>query len=103
MIERIVYRLTLHKNKVHAEYFGQADEDIFDFEETKREKRNLEGPRSGVLPSFGLVEVAGIEPASSRDEPGLLRVQLTRRFTRLLHSRQHVANEPSGSKVPSYP
>ena len=42
-----------------------------------------------------LVEVAGIEPASLRDEPGLLRAQLTRRFTRSLHSRQHVANEPS--------
>ena len=50
-----------------------------------------------------LVEVAGIEPASLRDEPGLLRAQLTRRFTRSLHSRQHVADRPSTSKVPDGP
>ena len=49
------------------------------------------------------VEVAGIEPASLKDEPGLLRVQPTRRSTRSLHSRRHVANGPSSSKVPSSP
>ncbi len=53
------------------------------------------GMRAGTSASVKGVEVAGIEPASSRDEPGLLRVQLTCRSTRLLHSRQHVANEPS--------
>ena len=43
-------------------------------------------PRSGMpereleAAGVGVVEVAGIEPASSDDEPGLLRAQLARRF-----------------------
>ena len=41
------------------------------------------------------VEVAGIEPASSSDDPGLLRAQLVKSFSRPLHSRQHVADRPS--------
>lgn len=85
LIERIVYRLTLHKNKVHAEYFGQADEDIFDLEETKGKKSNLEGPRSGVLPSFGLVEVVGIEPTSE--------VCLLRRSTSLVYDFSYPGSE----------
>ena len=49
------------------------------------------------------VEVGGVEPPSSEGEPGLLRAQLTRRFSRLLPSRQHVVAKPSSSKVPSRP
>lgn len=62
LVDRIVYRLTLQKNKVHAEYYGQADDDIFDFDDEKDKKINLEVPRSGVLPSFDLVDANGIEP-----------------------------------------
>ncbi len=43
------------------------------------------------------VEVAGIEPASSRGEPGLLRAQPTQRSTRLSRSHRHVGNESSPS------
>ncbi len=46
------------------------------------------------------VEVAGIEPASSRDEPGLLRAQPTRRSAWPPPSRRHVVDRPSSQKVP---
>jgi site-specific DNA recombinase len=68
IIEGIVHRITLGKNKVHVEYFGQPSNDIFDFygsENTpsqSRQKKSLELPRSGVLPSFNLVDANGIEP-----------------------------------------
>jgi len=47
--------------------------------------------------------MAGIEPASLKGEPGLLRAQLTRRSTRPLRSRQQVAARPSFSWVPNRP
>jgi hypothetical protein len=67
LIDGFVYRITLTENKIHAEYYGQADMDIFDFDgvcrkSEKGQKNNLEGPRSGVLPSFNLVDANGIEP-----------------------------------------
>ena len=43
------------------------------------------------------VEMAGIEPASLKGEPGILRAQLTKRSTRPLHSCQQVAARPSPS------
>lgn len=49
------------------------------------------------------VEMAGIEPASLKGEPGLLRAQLTSRSTQPLHSRQQVAAGPSRSEVPNDP
>jgi site-specific DNA recombinase len=82
IIGGFVHRITLGKNKIHAQYYGQENEDIFDWKDSegseKKAKTNLEGPRSGVLPSFELVEVAGIEPASeinSRRRPtSLVRI-----------------------------
>lgn len=66
--------------------------------------RNARRPRRACqrgLPNR--VEVGGVEPPSSEGEPGLLRAQLTRRFSRLLPSRQHVVAKPSSSEVPSRP
>jgi Recombinase zinc beta ribbon domain len=82
LIDGFVHRITLGKNRIHAEYYGQANEDIFDWESDvsggKKTKKNLEDPRTGVLPSIKLVEVAGIEPASeinSRRRPtSLVRI-----------------------------
>ena len=47
-----------------------------------------------------LVELAGIEPASSSVEPGLLRVQSVNRFSRPRRSHRHVADRPSHGIVP---
>jgi hypothetical protein len=65
LIDGFFHRITLTKNKIHAEYYGQADVDVLDFDgaelqSKKKQKNNLEGPRSGVLPSFMLVEVEGV-------------------------------------------
>jgi site-specific DNA recombinase len=69
LIEDIVYRLTLNRNKIHAEYYGQANSDIFDLNELDAgtHKKSLESPRTGVLPSLKLVEAEGIEPSSASD------------------------------------
>jgi hypothetical protein len=47
-----------------------------------------------------MVEVAGIEPASSDDDPGLLRAQLVSCSARPLRSHQHVVDGPSLSSFP---
>ena len=56
-------------------------------------------------PEAGLdgVEMAGIEPASSRGEPGLLRAQPVWRFARPLRSHRRVATRPSLMGVPRDP
>ena len=46
-----------------------------------------------------VVEVAGVEPASSSGEPDILRAQPASRSTRLSPSRQHVVNKPSSMNV----
>ena len=61
-------------------------------------RRHMESPGTRARHVPGLskgVEVAGIEPASSRGEPGLLRAQPTRRSARLPPSRRHVVDKPS--------
>lgn len=59
--------------------------------------------RGCINASRHIVEVGGIEPPSSRDEPGLLRAQLTSRSAWPLRSRQHVAARPSPIEVLSAP
>lgn len=81
LIDGFVHRITVGKNKIHAQYYGQADADLFDRKGSeskggKKGKINLEEPRTGVLPSLKLVEVVGIEPTS--------KVCLRRRTTRLV-------------------
>jgi len=49
------------------------------------------------------VELAGIEPASSSVEPGLLRVQSVLSFSRPRRSHRHVADRPSQDEVPVTP
>lgn len=70
LIDSFVHRLTLGQNVVHAEYYGQTNEDLFgwgnaEFKSGKRKNDRVEGPRSGVLPSFKLVDLIGIEPTTS--------------------------------------
>ncbi|MFX6006873.1 hypothetical protein ABTF07_20070, partial [Acinetobacter baumannii] len=47
LIEDILHRVTVIGNKIHAEYYGQADSDIFDLDELettpkKGQKKSLE-------------------------------------------------------------
>ena len=60
-------------------------------------------PRRCWRQATGVVEVAGIEPASSNGDSGLLRAQLSKRSTRPRHSSQQVADRPSSSKCPRSP
>jgi len=48
-----------------------------------------------------VVELAGIEPASLDAEPGLLRVESARRFSRPRHSHRQVADRPSRCLCPA--
>jgi hypothetical protein len=50
-----------------------------------------------------LVELAGIEPASSSVEPGLLRVQSVMAFSQPRRSHRQVADRLSQEKVPITP
>ena len=52
---------------------------------------------------FSCVELAGIEPASSSVEPGLLRVQSVMSFSQSRRSHRHVADRLSQEKVPITP
>jgi hypothetical protein len=50
-----------------------------------------------------MVEVAGIEPASSSDEPGLLRAQLARRFLGSCTRANTLQTSPVSVHVPAKP
>ena len=50
-----------------------------------------------------MVEVAGIEPASSSDEPGLLRAQLARRFLGSCTRASTLQTSPVSVHVPVRP
>ena len=66
LVEGFVHRLTLGQNIVHAEYYGQVDHDLFgwDGSEPKNGKNSVAPQKSLVLPSFSLVDLTGIEPAT---------------------------------------
>ena len=50
-----------------------------------------------------MVEVAGIEPASSSDEPGLLRAQLARRFLGSCTRTSTLQTSPASDCFPAEP
>ena len=70
---------------------------------TTRQRAVETGTQTGQVVGLNnehLVEVAGIEPASSSGDAGLLRAQPTRRSAWPPPSRRHVVDRPSSQKVP---
>lgn len=104
LFEYFVDRIFIGRDQiVIASYYhdSAAPVEFEDFEEAL-----TSGDRAGKVRTYARkrefdtspgVEMAGIEPASLKGEPGILRAQLTRRSARPLRSRQQVAAGPSSS------